>query len=263
MKRPFVINIIGSGNVARQLALAWLKKKIVIGKVWSQTFEHAEDLARLTESEAIVSPGAIFDNCNAVVISITDAALPQLARQIKSESRVPVFHTSGAQSMSVLSKISKEYGVIYPLQTFSKTREVELDHVPFFLEASSEYALQKAHFLAELLSDEIHEIDSNQRMHLHLAAIFVSNFTNLMYSVADEMLEDQKMSLEWLHPLMIETAAKATLTKPLAVQTGPARRGDIEIIEKHLSLLKENPEIAAIYKLLSEEILRRYHPEIQ
>lgn len=263
MKRPFVINIIGSGNVARQMALAWHKKKIVIGKVWSRTYEHALELAALAEAEAIESPDKIFNNCNAVIVSITDAALPLIAHQLKTNSGIPVFHTSGTQPLSILKDISENYGVIYPLQTFSNSREVELEHVPFFLEASSAKTMETAHHLAGLLSDNIHEIDSNQRMHLHLAAIFVSNFTNLMYSVADELLQKNNMPLEWLHPLMLETAMKATITKPSAVQTGPARRGDLEIIEKHLGLLKENPEIAAIYKRLSEEILKRYHFEIQ
>lgn len=263
MKRPFVINVIGSGNVARHLAIAWLEKQIVIGKVWSATPEHAEDFACLVNAGAVAVADEILDDCNAVIISVTDSAIPQIAKKIKSKNGIPVFHTSGTQPMSVLEDISENHGVIYPLQTFSKTRDVNMEQVPFFLEASSEPSMQTARFLTELLSGKIHEIDSSQRMKLHLAAIFVSNFTNMLYSVADELLTKNNMSPEWLHPLMIETAEKATSAKPVEVQTGPARRGDIQIIEKHLELLKENHEIAAIYKLLSEEILRRYHPEIQ
>lgn len=262
MKGPFVINVIGSGNVARHLAIAWLEKQVVIGKVWSATPEHAEDFARLVNARVVAVADEILDDCNAVLISVTDSAIPQIAHKIKSTNGVPVFHTSGTQPMSVLEDISENHGVIYPLQTFSMTRDVNLEQVPFFLEASTKSAMQTARFLTELLSTDIHEIDSRQRMQLHLAAIIVSNFPNVLYSIADEFLTTNNMSLEWLHPLMIETAEKAISAKPAEVQTGPARRGDIQILEKHLELLKENPEIAAIYKLLSDEILRRYHPEI-
>lgn len=263
MKKPVVINVIGSGNVARHLAIAWLEKQVVIGKVWSATPEHAEDFARLVNARVVAVADEILDDCNAVLISVTDSAIPKIAKKIKSKIGIPVFHTSGTQPMSVLENISENHGVIYPLQTFSMTRDVNLEQVPFFLEASSGSVLQIARFLTELLSRKIHVIDSRQRMQLHLAAIFVSNFANLLFSVADELLANNNMSMEWLHPLIMETAEKAISAKPFEVQTGPARRGDIQIIEKHLELLKENPEIAAIYKLLSQEILRRYHPEIQ
>lgn len=169
-----------------------------------------------------------------------------------------VVHTAGSVPLDILKDSFKNYGVLYPLQTFSKGTPVELSEVPFFTEASSEAVSQTIKSVASQLSAKIHETNSQQRMLLHVAAVFACNYSNLMYVIGNDILKKSNLPQEALHALIAETARKAVTADPLDMQTGPARRNDTTTIEKHIETLASLPEYAELYRLLANLIRNKY-----
>lgn len=166
-------------------------------------------------------------------------------------------HTSGTIPLSVLKKTSSNYGVIYPLQTLSKDRPVNMASVPICIEANSKANESILKGIARSISKKIYCFDSEQREFLHLAAVFAGNFTNHMYSIAEHLLAEHKLPFKLLLPLIRETAEKIKSgNSPASVQTGPAIREDMEIMKSHQKLLKNEKSLAKIYRLISENIIR-------
>ncbi len=200
---------------------------------------------------------AISTESDLILLCIPDDRIAEVAAELKHHPAV-IAHTSGNTSIKYLSQ-SKRYGVFYPLQTFSKEREVDMQDVPVCLEASNEETMKALQSLAELISESVYVMNSRQRKYLHLAAVMVSNFTNHLYGVAADFLADREIDFDLLKPLILETAKKAADMDPQNAQTGPARRGDRDTIEKHLRLLEGDEEIKALYSLISEQIVKKYH----
>jgi predicted short-subunit dehydrogenase-like oxidoreductase (DUF2520 family) len=148
-------------------------------------------------------------------------------------------------------------GVFYPLQTFSKNREVNFNNVPICVEATEAEDLKLLMNLGKSLSEKVVEVNSEERTKLHLAAVFVNNFVNHLYAIGDDILSDNELPFDLLHPLIEETASKIKTLAPSQVQTGPASRGDQKTIEKHLHLLKEGP-ISVLYQQLTESITKKH-----
>lgn len=186
--------------------------------------------------------------------SVKDAVLPDLIRQIKPNNGLWV-HTAGSVPMEVFEGHVQRYGVLYPLQTFSKDRRISLEGVPVFLELNNpedEKILKK---VAKALTKEVHWLSSEKRKSLHLAAVFACNFTNHMYALAAKVLEKQDIPYDVLLPLINETAAKIGEIPPAEAQTGPAVRYDKNIIDKQMAML-EDPAMRTIYQLLSQNIYK-------
>ena len=156
--------------------------------------------------------------------------------------------------MDVFKSYSKHYGVIYPVQTFSKKRELDFREIPLCVEGNTGPVKERIKRFAEKLSDKIYEIDSTQRKELHLAAVFACNFPNYLYQVAGKLLEDKGLSFAMLRPLIFETADKVMLLNPEEAQTGPAKRGDESIMNVHKNMLKNDKDLLKIYTILSEGI---------
>ena len=167
-----------------------------------------------------------------------------------------LIHTSGSTPMSIFSKYSSRFGVLYPLQTFSKSKIVDLRQVPFFIEASSQSELEQISIMASGLSDIAKLADSEQRLYLHLCAVFTCAFANQMYAIAEKICKDKGLPFELLHPLLIETASKASQMSPELAQTGPAARNDMVILKKHIEQLEQYPEFRKIYTFVTASILR-------
>ena len=160
--------------------------------------------------------------------------------------------------MDIFSGYAEQYGVIYPMQTFSKSRLVDFSIIPFFLEANTSDGACLLQSVAEKLSGNIRFLSSDKRRHLHLAAVFACNFTNHIYSLASRLLEQQDIPAEILLPLIDETAAKIHVLPPKKAQTGPAIRYDENVINKHLAML-DDPDMQSIYRIISQSI----HKEAQ
>ncbi len=249
------IGFIGSGNVATHLALAINAIGLQVEQIYSRSIANAEILANKVKAQAINSVSDFSENLDLVIISINDSSFLELDLSSINDS-ILICHTSGALEMNTLAK-HENYGVFYPLQTFSKTSLPNISEVPFCLEANTNDNLEKLKNLAILLSNNINEIDSEQRKALHLAAVFVCNFTNAMYNIGDEIIAKSDLSFDLLRPLIEETANKIKTLKPIDAQTGPAIRNNTEIMNEHINLLKESPDYINIYKEISKIIFKK------
>jgi predicted short-subunit dehydrogenase-like oxidoreductase (DUF2520 family) len=249
------IVLIGAGNVATQLGLAIQKTSRKIVHVYSRTEASAMNLAGILKTEFTCYPEDINPEADLYILSVTDDAVSEIVGKLNL-GRQLVVHTSGSLPMDILRKSSENVGVLYPLQTFSKSRSVDFNTVPLCIEANSKDNLHLLEHFAKKLSQKVVEVDSEKRKILHLAAVFACNFSNFMYSIAGQVLADKGLNFELLRPLILETAWKVQELKPDDAQTGPASRGDKMILRKHDELLREYPEYREIYKKLSEAIWR-------
>ena len=252
------IVILGAGNVASQLAPAIVAAGHAVVQIYSPTESHARELAKTIDCGWCTSVRDVVPDADLYIICVRDSAVADTAMDMPRVSGV-VVHTSGTITMEELLPASDRVGVLYPLQTFSKGRNLDISEVPFFTEANSTATLEFIDSFASDLSRSVHHADSSTRPFLHVAGVLGCNFPNYMLSCAQEMLERGGLSLNVLRPLLQETIEKAFLIGPKAAQTGPARRGDSSTILRHAAMLPT--EQAALYLLISEAIQKRYRHE--
>ncbi|MNJ93142.1 Pyrroline-5-carboxylate reductase [compost metagenome] len=247
------VSIIGSGNVATHIAKALRNANVTLLNIWSYNLENAQILANKVDAVAVAEIAQInTEDSDIVLISVKDDAIATVASQLVNYSGL-IAHTSGAVTIDALSN-HKNYGVFYPLQTFSKHKELDFSNVPLCLEANDTSNLDSLKHLAKLISKNFYEVDSEQRKTLHLAAVFACNFPNYLYGVAQQLLAQNHLDFDIIKPLITETANKIQTALPMEVQTGPAVRNDEQTLKKHEGMLQEHPEWLTIYKLLSEQI---------
>jgi len=253
MKR---IVLFGTGNVATHLFDAYKNSnnfEII------QVYNHAsESLQAFNGKVAITTNLDEIIAADIYILALKDDVLAKISEQIAKTDTL-VLHTSGAVSMDVLKKF-KNHGVFYPLQTFSKFKKVDFSKIPICIEASSIASTNTLKDLSSEISDKIFEISSQQRKILHVAAVFVSNFVNHLYTEGKKICNDNQVPFEILHPLIMETALKVTKMSPLEAQTGPAKRKDQEVISSHLELLNEDQQ--KIYSLLTLSIQNLHGKEL-
>jgi predicted short-subunit dehydrogenase-like oxidoreductase (DUF2520 family) len=249
------IVFIGSGNVATHLAIAFKAMGADIAQVWSKDSRNAELLAALSKAEPISKWEHLDLHADCYIICVKDDAIQDVAVQL-SEVNGIVVHTAGAVSLEVLHGCGSGHGVLYPLQTFSKSKSVDLKSVPFCIEGDRQETLETISAIAHLLSANVTEVSSEQRKILHLAAVFACNFSNHLYHLSNELLKQHHLTFDLLKPLILETAFKVQSALPLEVQTGPAVRNDSNTMEEHLALLADTPEMQLIYQMLSNSIIR-------
>lgn len=249
------ICIIGSGNVATHLAKA-LDKDNNIVQIYSHTFEHARQLGKSIghPERATDRLDKITDNADIYIVSVKDDSIATVIADTP-DNGIWV-HTSGSIPIDVFNGHKTQYGVFYPLQTFSKHVDINMSRVPFFIEGNTPETYHTLETLARNISDVVEPADSKRRKALHIAAVFACNFVNYMWTEADELLQNEGLSINYLRPLLEETLGKISSVSPADAQTGPARRGDTKIISEHLSQL--SGEKKEIYRLLSNLITNRY-----
>lgn len=247
------VSIIGSGNVATHLSKALKNSGATLLHIWSQNFKNAQALAATVSATAVDTISQIADDgSDLVIIAVKDDAITEVASALVNRKGL-VAHTSGSASLADLSQL-QNYGVFYPLQTFSKYKELNFSEVPICLEANNDANLQLLKNVATALSKKVYEVATDQRKILHLAAVFACNFPNYLYGVAQQLLAQHQLSFDIVRPLIAETAHKVQTALPTEVQTGPAVRNDEQTMAKHEKLLQENPDWVNIYQLLSEQI---------
>jgi len=254
------ISFIGSGNLAWHLAPALDNAGYTVREVYSKTPKHAAALVErlyqatsLTSTDFSLSPSRIF------IIAVTDDAIENIAKEIVLPENAILVHTSGSQPLSVLGyAATPNIGVFYPLQTFSKAKKVDFKDIPIFIESENEETGKILMKMAKALSHQTRQISSEDRKALHIAAVFASNFTNHMLTLSKEILEKNNLNFDILKPLIVETINKSLSIGPSLAQTGPAKRGDMEILDKHMEFLQQDEVIAEIYRIVSQDILNRY-----
>ena len=259
-KQPFV-SFIGSGNLAWHLAPALDNAGFSVREVYSRDSKNAKALVgKLYEGEVKKDLDFTDSKSKVFVIAVSDDAIESVVQELVLPANAVLIHTSGSQPLSVLNfKATENSGVFYPLQTFSKNKKVDFKEIPFFIESESKDVEKLLTEMAKAISKTVVKIDSRQRKALHVAAVFASNFTNHMLSISNSILNEHQLDAELLKPLIAETIRKALAIGPDAAQTGPARRGDLELLDNHYSFLERHEEVAEIYKLISQHILDQYH----
>jgi predicted short-subunit dehydrogenase-like oxidoreductase (DUF2520 family) len=250
------ITIIGSGNVATHLAAAFKNAGHRIMQVYSRNMQNAALLGYHVGAEAIDDLSHINPETDLFIISVKDDAIVSIAKGLAKYGKLTV-HTSGAVSLGALSAITPKAGVFYPLQTFSKNKEIDFFTVPLCIEGIDEEITDQLEQLAQTVSNRVYRVNSAQRKVLHLAAVFACNFPNYLYDAAQQLLEKQQMDFEMLRPLILETAKKVQDHLPGEVQTGPAIRDDENTMAAHLQMLNNEPALKSIYELLSQEIIKK------
>ncbi len=246
------VSILGSGNVATHLIDAFSKTtNVKITQIYSRNLEGAQQFKNKAN---IINDLQDLMPVDVVIIAISDDEISKFSHKINSKSLV--VHTSGSISMNDLNgNLNK--GVFYPLQTFSREKNIDFKTIPICLEADSKDSLTKLHKLASAISNEVYIIDSNQRKKLHLAAVFVNNFTNHLYEIGNSICEEYSVPFEILHPLIKETANKIKKISPNKAQTGPAKRNDNKTIAKHLAQLSKSKQ--EIYSVLTKSIKNTFN----
>ncbi|GAA4788869.1 DUF2520 domain-containing protein [Olivibacter ginsenosidimutans] len=251
------IVLLGSGNVATHLAYALKKAGYHIKQVFSRNIAHAKHLAEGIGAEPIDNLFYITTEADVYIIAVKDEAIEEVAGALRLRNKI-LLHTSGSTDIAVLQPYSTAYGVIYPLQTISKEVALDFSKVPLILEFSDAQTKAEILNLAFKLSPLIHEYNSEQRKCLHLGAVLACNFSNYLYAVAHDFLQEKKVDFGLLKPLIAETANKIQTHNPNDVQTGPAIRNDGVILDRHLALLDAHPDWQQVYRILSEGIARRH-----
>lgn len=246
------IVFIGAGNLATRLSLEMKQVGMEVLQVYSQTEASSSALAEKLGCRWTTSIDQVRPDADLYLFSVKDTVLASLVAQMKPNEGLWV-HTAGSMPMDLFRGYAKRYGVFYPLQTFSKEREVSFREIPFFIEAAQPDDEQWLLQVAGRLSDHVQLLSSEKRKSLHLAAVFACNFTNHIYVLASKLLEEQGVSGEVLLPLIDETAAKIHTMSPVKAQTGPALRYDENVINKHLAMLTD-PTMKELYRLISQSI---------
>jgi predicted short-subunit dehydrogenase-like oxidoreductase (DUF2520 family) len=245
--------IIGAGNVATHLAKAFKAVNVQVVQVWSYHYDNALHLAHQVDAVAIKDLSDLDQTADLCLLAVKDDSISGLAQQLVGFKGI-IAHTSGSVDLAVFETLFDNYGVCYPLQTFSKSKAVSFSNIPLCLEANNESTLAVLKEVAHKLSTNVSEVDSEKRKILHLSAVFACNFTNHLYTLAQQVLAVNDLDFNILRPLIEETASKVQNDLPLNVQTGPAIRKDNETIKKHEELLKQQPALLEIYKTLSDSI---------
>lgn len=247
--------LIGSGNLATRLSLRMREVGIEIVRLYSHTPEHAERLAKQLGCPWTTCPEALTDEADLYLFSLKDSALRAVVERIPRNDALWA-HTAGSMPLGVFEGCARRQGVLYPLQTFSRSRAVDFSRVPCFVEANSPADERLLLDLAGRLCGDVRPFSSEKRRTLHLAAVFACNFTNHMYALADSLLAEEGLPFDLLLPLIDETAAKVHAMSPAEAQTGPAIRYDENVIGKQLALLEE-PELRDLYERISRSIHAR------
>jgi predicted short-subunit dehydrogenase-like oxidoreductase (DUF2520 family) len=247
---------IGAGNLATQLSRAFHKKGFNITQVYSRTEKSAKILADSVSSNYTTSVNAITEDADIYIVAIKDSAFDEVLSQFNFNDKL-VVHCSGSLPLSVLKKHSENIGVFYPLQTFSKSRSVDFNEIPVFIESNSTQNEKLLLQIANKVSGSVSVINSEKRKTLHISAVFACNFVNHFYTIAADILKSKEIPFEVLKPLIIETAKKVQELEPEKAQTGPALRFDENIINTHLNELKEFNEYQQLYKSISKSIFDR------
>ena len=249
------VTLIGAGNLATQLGKSLKKAGVIISQVYSRTEDSARTLGELLEAEWLTDIKALRDEADIYIFSVKDSVLCELISEVcKSRGDKLFLHTAGSMSMSCFEGKALRYGVFYPMQTFSKTKDVDFERIPVFIEGNSIETEDVIRSLANKLTQRVIRLSSADRKYLHLASVWACNFTNYCYTVASDILGEHGIPFDVMLPLINETTEKIQKISPKEAQTGPAVRGDRNVMSKQLELMNGKEDLQELYKMLSKGI---------
>ncbi len=249
------VTLIGAGNLATQLGKSLKKAGVIISQVYSRTEDSARTLGELLEAEWLTDIKALRDEADIYIFSVKDSVLNELISEVcKSRGEKLFLHTAGSMPMSCFEGKALHYGVFYPMQTFSKAKDVDFERIPVFIEGNSIETEDVIKSLANKLSQRVIRLSSADRKYLHLAAVWACNFTNYCYTVASDILSEHGIPFDVMLPLINETTEKIQKISPKEAQTGPAVREDRNVISKQLELMNGKEDLQELYQMLSKGI---------
>ena len=249
------VTLIGAGNLATQLGKSLKKAGVTISQVYSRTEESARTLGELLEAEWLTDIKSLRNEADVYIFSVKDGALSELITEVcKGRGDKLFLHTAGSMPMSCFEGKALHYGVFYPMQTFSKSKDVNFERIPVFIEGNSIETENVIRSLANKLSQRVIRLSSADRKYLHLAAVWACNFTNYCYTVASDILSEHGIPFDVMLPLINETTEKIQNISPKEVQTGPAVRGDKNVMSQQLKLMSDRTDLQELYKMLSKGI---------
>ena len=252
MKR---VVIIGSGNLAEALARAVAKSGLELVQIFARNAERARIIAELTATDWATHPGMLAQDADIYLIAVSDKAVEHVAATLPIPEGAAVAHTAGSVPLAAIPEKFARRAVFYPMQTFTKGREVDFSQIPVFLETDDEALRPELEAFARRLSRTVIWADSACRAKAHLAAVFACNFVNHMYAVAERIAGSAGLPFDVLKPLIAQTAAKALdAASPADVQTGPAVRNDTGTRARHCALLDDDLQLKNIYSIISNSI---------
>lgn len=257
------ISLIGSGNLAWHLAPELDNAGFVVREVYSRNKKNAGNLIdRLYQAEIKTDLDFSESQSAVFIIAVSDDVIESIIQEIVVPAESILVHTSGSKPMDILTNASTpNIGVFYPLQTFNKHKKVNFSDIPICIEAENKLTLKVLKNIGQQLGEKIYPINSASRQTLHIASVFACNFTNHMLTMSKDILTRNNLDFEILKPLIVETINNSLELDPENVQTGPAVRGDLEVLDRHLKALKNNKPFAKIYKVITQDILDTYLAE--
>ncbi|HEU0112007.1 MAG TPA: DUF2520 domain-containing protein [Flavisolibacter sp.] len=248
------IVIIGTGNTATILARKLKEAGHNIVQVFGRDSKAASELAYELDTESTNYWNVVKKDADIYILAVSDIAIEEIMKELNLTSKT-IVHTAASVSKNVLNKASDHYGVFYPLQSLRKEMK-HLPDTPIIIDASDPHTHQELQQLAQTISNHVVEASDEQRLKLHLAAVFCNNFVNHLYAVAEMYCKREGLDFSILLPLIKETASRLDEMPPSESQTGPAIRNDTVTIQKHLELLKNYPDMQKLYSTLTESIYK-------
>lgn len=245
------IVIIGSGNVAFHMAKAFSLNSIPLTQIFGR---NSEELKKISEELNVPYSTKHLEDADLYIICVSDHSVENVSKMITKKNCL-VAHTSGSLPMEILSGEYRKSS-FYPLQTFSKSKALDYEKIPFFIETENEQDQQLLFDLASKISDNVMESSHEKRKYIHLTAVFACNFVNHLFARAKEVSDSQEIPFDYFLPLIDETVKKIHEIEPKAAQTGPAVRNDVRVLELHEQLLKG--ESLEIYKTMNHSIQKMY-----
>jgi predicted short-subunit dehydrogenase-like oxidoreductase (DUF2520 family) len=264
------IAIIGAGNVATHMAVALSGSNDIVqivARTEASAIRLADRLNARLESTglstlaicgATAELSSLQSDCDLYIIAVNDDKIAEVVAATRDFPGVWV-HTSGSVSVDVFKGKKTRYGVFYPLQTFSRDVATDFKQVPMMVEGSSAEVATMLYSLAQSIAGSVKQVDSKTREAIHVAAVFACNFANLMWLDADRLLREEGLDISYMLPLLQATLDKLREKTPEDAMTGPARRNDMNVINKHIEQLPV--DLKPVYQLLTENILNLYHPK--
>lgn len=243
------ISIVGSGNMAYQLTSAFVKANYDVKGIYARNAIAAGEIGQFFGVPVFKDLTSITSNV--VFLCVSDDAIDEVSSACGASDRI-LIHTSGSTSLSAINGDNK--GVFYPLQTMTKVSEVEFSKIPIFVTSDQSSISSMLLKLASSISDKVYEVNDDQRLKLHLSAVLTNNFMNHLAVKAKALLESNNLEYEMITPLLEMTFDKITRKPYNMTQTGPAKRGDALVLEKHIALLSNDPYLKEVYEAMSNSI---------
>lgn len=247
--------LLGSGNVAFHLADALNSSGISIIQIFGRNEITVKELSNTIGTNYTTKPENIISDADIYFFCMNDSANIEISGKITVKGNPVFVHTAGSQSMQIFDSKTKNYGVFYPFQTFTKGIDTNFSAIPICIEASNQYSNNILTEIAKKLNCKTYQLDSSNREELHLCGVFASNFMNHCVSISESILEEKNIDKDLIRPLLDQSFHKILTAGANNSQTGPALREDNKTIEKHIKLLSNKKQYSKVYKVLTESII--------